>query len=89
VTIRRKVTVSGQVQGVFFRASCQEEAQRRGVAGWVENLPDGKVGAVFEGDERDVEALIDWCRTGPDLAEVTDVQVTEQEPEGTSGFEAR
>jgi len=86
---RRHVIVRGAVQGVFFRASCQQEAGREGVAGWVANRSDGSVEAVFEGTAEAVSSLVHWCRTGPPRAVVTDVQVTEQEPTGETGFDVR
>lgn len=84
--IRRCVSITGRVQGVFFRDTCRREAQARGVAGWVQNLPDGSVAAVFEGPERAVEELIGWCRRGPASARVDAVEVTDEEPQGESGF---
>ncbi len=54
--------ISGTVQGVFYRDSTRREAQRLGLGGWVKNLPDGRVEAVFEGDPDAVDALVDWCR---------------------------
>jgi acylphosphatase len=84
--IRRRVVVRGNVQGVFFRASCQREAARRGVTGWVSNRPDGAVEAVFEGEDAAVDALVSWCRQGPPHADVSGVDVSEEEPEGLSGF---
>jgi acylphosphatase len=87
--VRRRVVVRGEVQGVFFRDSTRREAERRGVAGWVTNRSDGAVEAVFEGPESDVEALVEWCRSGPSRAEVRDVDVTEEEPEGAEGFSVR
>lgn len=87
--IRRRVVVHGAVQGVFFRASCQHEAARRGVTGWVSNRPDGAVEAVFEGEDAAVETLIDWCRQGPPRAEVSSVDVNEEDPEGLRGFDVR
>ncbi|MCD9197336.1 acylphosphatase [Aeromicrobium wangtongii] len=86
---RRHVIVRGTVQGVFFRASCESEANRLGVTGWVANRPDGSVEATFEGSAEAVDHLVTWCRVGPPRAEVTDVQVTEQEPVGEIGFEVR
>ena len=79
----------GRVQGVFFRDSTREEAERRGVAGWVRNRGDDAVEAVFEGDAEAVDALVEFCRSGPSRAEVEDVQVSDEEPEGASGFEVR
>ena len=87
--LRRKVVVSGHVQGVSFRARCRDAARSAGVSGWVSNEPDGTVHAVFEGDEDAVEALVAWCRHGPTDAVVTEVAVTEQEPCGEQGFSAR
>jgi acylphosphatase len=87
--VRRRVVVSGQVQGVFFRDTCRREAARRGVAGWVRNCPDGTVEAVFEGPDDAVAAMVAWARTGPAQAVVDDVQETEEEPEGITGFATR
>ncbi len=87
--VRRRVVVRGRVQGVFFRASCEQEASRRGVSGWVSNEPDGSVVAEFEGETGDVEAMVQWCGVGPPSARVEGVDVTDQEPRGDRGFEAR
>ena len=87
--IRRRVVVHGNVQGVFFRDSTRSTAQTRGVAGWVRNCSDGSVEAHFEGAEDAVESVVRWMRFGPKRAEVTDVEVTEVEPEGLDGFEVR
>lgn len=87
--VRRHVFVSGNVQGVFFRYETRERARSRGLAGWVRNLPDGRVEAVFEGPEEAVEAMVDWCREGPRGAEVTDVESIAEDPEGLNGFEVR
>ena len=87
--IRRRVVVSGRVQGVFFRDTVCRMAESRGVAGWVSNRPDGRVEAVFEGPEASVSAMVDLCREGPRRAEVEDVEVSDEEPEGLSGFEVR
>jgi acylphosphatase len=86
---RRRVVVHGNVQGVFFRDSAQKEARSRGVAGWVRNREDGAVEAVFEGDPQAVEALVEFCRSGPSRADVERVDVEEEEPEGLAGFEVR
>jgi acylphosphatase len=86
-TIRRRVTAHGRVQGVFFRDSTREEAERRGVAGSVRNTDEGTVEAVFEGDEEAVEALVEFCRSGPGSADVERVDVEEEEPQGLEGFE--
>jgi len=81
-TIRRRVFVSGRVQGVFFRQSTWERARQAGVSGWVRNLPDGRVEAVFEGPARAVAAMIRFCRTGPPLARVDHVEVHDEPPAG-------
>ena len=84
--IRRRVIVRGRVQGVFFRETTRHLAEQAGVAGWVRNQPDGTVEAVFEGETDAVERLLEASRTGPPMAEVTDVEVIEEEPELLSGF---
>ena len=70
---RLELVVGGRVQGVWFRASTREEARRLGLRGWVRNLPDGRVEAVFEGEERELRQMLDWCRTGPPGARVEQV----------------
>jgi acylphosphatase len=72
---RAHVYISGKVQGVFFRQNTKREAQSEGVKGWVKNLDDGRVEAVFEGEKDAVKALVDFCRRGPRGAQVTDVTV--------------
>lgn len=84
-----EVRVTGLVQGVFFRAGCADRAADLGVSGWVGNQPDGTVAGHFEGDPRAVEALVDWCRTGPPRARVEGVRVTEGDVEGADGFRTR
>jgi acylphosphatase len=86
---RRRVVVRGQVQGVFFRDTTRREASSRGVSGWVRNRGDGAVEAVFEGSPEAVDALVAFSRSGPRGASVADVEVSEEEPEGLSGFEVR
>jgi acylphosphatase len=81
--------VSGRVQGVFFRDSVRRRAEAVGVAGWVRNTPEGTVEAVFEGDPGAVDELVEFCRRGPSRAEVTSVDVEEEQPEGLSGFDVR
>ena len=87
--IRRRVKAHGRVQGVFFRDSTREEAQARGVTGWIRNTDDGAVEAVFEGDSDAVEALLWFMRSGPDSADVDRLDVDEEEPEGLRRFEVR
>lgn len=73
--VRAVILVTGRVQGVFYRASALEEAQRLGLTGWVRNLPDGGVEAVAEGPREAVEGFVAWCREGPPAARVDDVRV--------------
>jgi acylphosphatase len=87
--IRRRVVVHGIVQGVFFRASCQQEASRRGVAGWVTNRRDGAVEAVFEGEDAAVDQMVEWMRHGPRSAVIERTDVAEETPEGEFGFSVR
>ena len=84
--VRYRVLVSGQVQGVSFRVACQRMAWQYGVAGWVRNLSDGRVEAVFEGPAGEVERLLDWARRGPRMAVVADVAVQPEQPEGLGSF---
>jgi acylphosphatase len=77
------------VQGVFFRDTTRRRAQSAGVSGWASNRPDGAVEAVFEGAPEAVESMVELCRRGPGRAEVTDLEVIEEDPEGVSGFEIR
>lgn len=86
---RARVRVGGLVQGVYFRAETQERARSLAIAGWVRNLPDGDVEAVFEGDGERVESLIAWCRRGPRGARVDAVSVEWEEPVGERGFDVR
>lgn len=72
-TGRLEIVVSGRVQGVWFRASTRDEARRLGLTGWVRNLPDGRVQAIFEGGEDRLRLMLDWCRVGPAGARVDQV----------------
>jgi acylphosphatase len=83
------VVVHGRVQGVFFRDSLRERAASSGVAGWASNRPDGAVEAVFEGDPDAVETLVRFAQEGPRSAQVERADVSEEEPEGLSGFDVR
>jgi len=87
--IRAHVFVSGRVQGVFYRASTREKARQQGVDGWVKNLDDGRVEAVFEGPPSAVESMVEWCKTGSQAASVEAVDRTTEQPVGTTGFEIR
>jgi acylphosphatase len=80
------MVVSGRVQAVFFRATCAREARSRDTAGAVRNLPDGRVEAVFEGPDDQVQAMVRWCSHGPPGARVDAVELTEEEPTGEIGF---
>ena len=84
--VRYRVLISGRVQGVFFRDTCRRLAQESGVAGWVRNLPDGRVEAVFEGPDEEVRRLVDWVHNGPRWAVVDDVAVQSEPPEGLAAF---
>jgi acylphosphatase len=84
---RAHVYVSGYVQGVNFRWYTTERARQRGLGGWVRNTPDGRVEAVFEGAEEDVRSMVEWCREGPRHADVSDVEVLWEEPEGLNSFD--
>jgi len=75
VKIRAHVFIAGRVQGVFFRSETRHEAKRHGVNGWIRNLPDGKVEAVFEGEEQDVKELIEFCKRGPPGAKITGINI--------------
>ena len=87
--IRRRLTITGRVQGVFFRDSCRIEAHRLQVSGWVTNLADGRVEAVFEGAQTAVESMVGWAHHGPGSAHVQRVDIFEEEPTGESAFRIR
>jgi acylphosphatase len=83
--LRAHVIIHGIVQGVFFRASTREEAARFGVGGWVRNLPDGSVEALFEGEKKQVEAVVAWCYKGPPGARVVSVDLKWESYKGEFG----
>lgn len=87
--IRRRVLVSGLVQGVWFRDTCRERAQRAGVHGSVRNLRDGRVEAVFEGDPDAVNTMCNWCQVGPPRAQVDHIEIVDEDVVGDSGFVIR
>jgi acylphosphatase len=87
--IRAHVFVSGKVQGVYYRANTRDTATELGVDGWVKNLADGRVEAVFEGPEEAVESMVEWCHSGSPAADVDDAEVEYGGPQGEDGFRIR
>ncbi len=84
---RCHVFISGRVQGVFFRSHMKELADRTGTRGWVKNLRDGRVEAVFEGSEEQIKKMLEWCRKGSPRAAVAGVEVVREEAAGDfAGF---
>lgn len=79
------VIISGRVQGVWFRANTKQKAEQLGVTGWVKNTSDGCVEAIFEGEERCVKEMLEWCHRGPPLAKIDNVEIKNQNP--TNGFD--
>lgn len=80
---RVHLLITGRVQGVWYRASTRAEAERLGLVGWVRNLADGRVEAMAEGERETLEQLVAWCRRGPRLASVRDVELTWDDADGT------
>ncbi|MGB2599732.1 MAG: acylphosphatase [Candidatus Omnitrophota bacterium] len=80
--IRKHVLISGMVQGVFFRSDTREMARSLGMTGWVRNCWDGRVEAVFEGEESMVDHAVEWCRKGPPSAHVNKIDVTTEKYTG-------
>lgn len=89
MTIARRVTIRGRVQGVFFRESTRRVARRTGVAGWVRNNDDGTVEAWLEGELDDVDVMLHFAETGPSGAYVEAVDVEDVVPQDLRGFEVR
>lgn len=87
--VRRRAIVSGEVQGVGFRANARAEARRLGVGGFARNRPDGTVEVEVEGPDALVETMLSWLRRGPRWASVDTVTVTEVEPRGSASFDIR
>jgi acylphosphatase len=85
--IRRRVRVTGRVQGVYFRETLRHRAAAEGVAGWTRNTSDGTLEAVLEGEPEAVERVLDFCRIGPEAARVDGVEVLDERPEGLQEFE--
>ena len=86
---RRRLVAHGNVQGVFFRASTRREAERLGVSGWAENLADGTVEVVVEGDRAAVDAMVEFVQNGPGHATVSSVDESVEASSGLSGFSTR
>ena len=90
MNVRARITVTGRVQGVFFRAHTEQKANDLGIAGWVRNTHEGLVEAVFEGEEKDVLEMIEFCREGPPESSVKDIHVEWEKFTGKyKGFEIR
>ena len=87
--VRSRIVVHGHVHGVFFRETTRRLAERHGVTGWIRNVPDGTVEAVFEGRPDAVDRLVAFCREGPRGADVERVDVFPEEPEQLSDFRVR
>jgi acylphosphatase len=87
--IRRRLVVHGRVQGVGFRVFVAARARARSVTGWVRNCSDGSVELVLEGERDAVDAVVAVCADGPRAADVSRVDVSDEEPEGLRGFELR
>ncbi len=82
MSVRAHVWISGRVHGVFFRATTRRVAKRFGLTGWVKNLRDGRVEAIFEGSRENVEEMIKFCHEGPPAAIVSNVEVKWEDPTG-------
>jgi len=90
MNVRVRLLISGDVQGVFFRANTRDRANELGLKGWAKNLPDGRVECVFEGEKEKVERMIEFCREGPPGSRVENAEIKWEEPKGESGgFEVR
>ena len=90
MNVRAHILVSGRVQGVFFRSETKREADRQSITGWIRNRYDGRVEAVFEGEEKAVKKVIGFCRKGPTHARVQDVEVQWKDYKGEfRGFRIR
>lgn len=79
---RAHLVVRGRVQGVFFRVSTRDVAHQLGLTGWVRNLPSGNVEVLCEGGADAVNSFVEWCREGPEVARVRDVEITDEDPTG-------
>ena len=86
---RAHVFITGRVQAVSYRYYCRQEAEALGIAGWIRNLSDGRVEAVFEGEKTKIKEMIEWCKSGSSAAEVREVKVEWDSAENLQGFEIR
>ncbi len=86
--VRKKLIVSGRVQGVFFRETLRRMALEQGVTGWAKNTRNG-LEAALEGPRQEVDKLVHWCRSGPQHAVVIHVEVADEDPTGEEGFRVR
>ncbi len=90
MNIRVHLFISGRVQGVFFRSNTRDKAMGVGLTGWVKNHEDGRVEAVFEGEQENVKKMVEWCRKGPEYARVEDMEIIRGEYTGEfKGFSIR
>lgn len=87
--VRAHVRIYGRVQGVFYRANTRDQAKSKNLNGWVKNLSDGSVEAVFEGEKGSVQEMVDWTYEGSPAANVKDVEVEWEDPKGLEGFEIK
>ena len=86
---RISILVSGKVQGVFFRDSAGKVAQNFNITGWIKNRQDGKVEAMISGEEKNVKAFVDWCKSGPERSKVEEVIVSSKEKTSFEKFEIK
>lgn len=86
MNVAKRIVVSGRVQGVFYRDTCRREANRLGIAGSAQNLPDGTVEVIADGEPGAVDELIAWCKRGPAQADVDSVEVSDAAPTGATTF---
>ena len=86
MSVAKRIVVSGRVQGVFYRDTCRREANRLDIAGSAQNLPDGTVEVIAEGEPDAIDELIAWCKKGPAQADVDSVDVSDAAPTGAASF---
>lgn len=87
--MRVHVFIKGKVQGVFFRKNTKNKADELGISGWVKNLADGRVEAVFEGEKNKVKKMIDWCYKGSSASKVEKIEVNKQKEQDLKGFQIK